>query len=146
MSNKSRLQTNNTNLESLIDKANALPEAGNDSGDSDSNLSYGTCTVTLVPNGIGSSSIFTTIKATVISSTNTITDLAFSYRKTGGTTVLQGSILKGSSLVFGSGNIVGLNNCTVDSDKVSVRMSADKSMLVCEIRYDAPDAITITLS
>lgn len=28
MSNKSRLQTNNTNLQALIDKANALPDAG----------------------------------------------------------------------------------------------------------------------
>lgn len=28
MSNKTRLQTNNTNLQSLIDKANALPDAG----------------------------------------------------------------------------------------------------------------------
>lgn len=28
MSNKSRLQTNNTNLESLIEKANTLPDAG----------------------------------------------------------------------------------------------------------------------
>jgi hypothetical protein len=32
MSNKSRLQTNNTNLQALIDKANALPEAGGSSG------------------------------------------------------------------------------------------------------------------
>lgn len=28
MSNKTRLQTNNTNLQSLIDKANSLPDAG----------------------------------------------------------------------------------------------------------------------
>lgn len=28
MSNKSRLQTNNTNLQALIDKANSLPDAG----------------------------------------------------------------------------------------------------------------------
>jgi hypothetical protein len=32
MSNKSRLQTNNTNLQSLIDKANALPDAGGSGG------------------------------------------------------------------------------------------------------------------
>ena len=32
MSNKSRLQTNNINLQELIDKANALPDAGSDSG------------------------------------------------------------------------------------------------------------------
>lgn len=32
MSNKSRLQTNNTNLQALIDKANALPDAGGGSG------------------------------------------------------------------------------------------------------------------
>jgi hypothetical protein len=32
MSNKSRLQTNNTNLQALIGKANALPEAGGGSG------------------------------------------------------------------------------------------------------------------
>lgn len=32
MSNKSRLQTNNTNLQALIDKANALPDAGSGGG------------------------------------------------------------------------------------------------------------------
>lgn len=32
MSNKTRLQTNNTNLQVLIDKANALPEAGSGGG------------------------------------------------------------------------------------------------------------------
>ena len=32
MSNKTRLQTNNTNLQSLIDKANNLPDAGSGSG------------------------------------------------------------------------------------------------------------------
>lgn len=32
MSNKSRLQTNNTNLQTLIDKANALPDAGSGGG------------------------------------------------------------------------------------------------------------------
>lgn len=41
MSNKSRLQTNNTNLQALIDKANNLPEAGSGGG------SVETCTVTL---------------------------------------------------------------------------------------------------
>lgn len=33
MSNKSRLQTNNTNLQELIGKANALPDAGSGSGE-----------------------------------------------------------------------------------------------------------------
>lgn len=32
MSNKTRLQTNNTNLQALIDKANALPDAGGSGG------------------------------------------------------------------------------------------------------------------
>lgn len=32
MSNKTRLQTNNTNLQSLINKANALPDAGSGGG------------------------------------------------------------------------------------------------------------------
>lgn len=32
MSNKSRLQTNNINLQALIDKANALPDAGGSGG------------------------------------------------------------------------------------------------------------------
>ena len=41
MSNKSRLQTNNTNLQALIDKANALPDAGGGSVES--------CTITIVP-------------------------------------------------------------------------------------------------
>ena len=41
MSNKTRLQTNNTNLQALIDKANALPEAGSGGGGVE------TCTVTL---------------------------------------------------------------------------------------------------
>lgn len=40
MSNKIRLQTNNTNLQALIDKANALPEAGSGGGGS-----VETCTV-----------------------------------------------------------------------------------------------------
>ena len=40
MSNKSRLQTNNTNLQALINKANALPDAG-------SGGSLETCTGTL---------------------------------------------------------------------------------------------------
>ena len=41
MSNKTRLQANNTNLQALIDKANALPEAGSGGG------SVETCTVTM---------------------------------------------------------------------------------------------------
>ena len=42
MSNKLRLQTNNTNLQALIDKANALPDAGGSGG------SVETCTVTFI--------------------------------------------------------------------------------------------------
>ena len=42
MSNKTRLQTNNTNLQELINKANALPDAGSGGGGS-----VETCTVTL---------------------------------------------------------------------------------------------------
>lgn len=42
MSNKSRLQTNNENLQSLIDKANQLPDAGGGSGGE-----IGTCTITI---------------------------------------------------------------------------------------------------
>lgn len=45
MSNKSRLQTNNTNLQALIDKANALPDAGGSGG----GASVETCTVTVTP-------------------------------------------------------------------------------------------------
>lgn len=41
MSNKTRLQTNNINLQALIDKANALPDAGSGGG------SVETCTVTI---------------------------------------------------------------------------------------------------
>jgi hypothetical protein len=43
MSNKSRLQTNNTNLQALIDKANALPDAGSGSGGE-----VETCTIRLL--------------------------------------------------------------------------------------------------
>jgi hypothetical protein len=42
MSNKSRLQTNNTNLQALINKANSLPDAGGGSGGN-----VETCTVTI---------------------------------------------------------------------------------------------------
>ena len=45
MSNKSRLQTNNTNLQALINKANNLPDAG--SGGSDGG-SVETCAVTIL--------------------------------------------------------------------------------------------------
>ena len=48
MSNKTRLQTNNTNLQALIDKANALPEAG-----SGGSASVETCTVTIDDNDCG---------------------------------------------------------------------------------------------
>lgn len=41
MSNKTRLQTNNTNLQALINKANALPDAGSGGGSAE------TCTVTI---------------------------------------------------------------------------------------------------
>ena len=43
MSNKTRLQTNNTNLQALIDKANALPDAGSGSGGN-----VNTCTVKII--------------------------------------------------------------------------------------------------
>lgn len=43
MSNKSRLQTNNTNLQELINKANALPDAGGGGGSVES------CTITITP-------------------------------------------------------------------------------------------------
>lgn len=42
MSNKTRLQTNNTNLQTLINKANSLPNAGGSSGGS-----IETCTVVI---------------------------------------------------------------------------------------------------
>ena len=48
MSNKLRLQANNTNLQELINKANALPDAGGSSGGG----RVETCTVTL--NVVGS--------------------------------------------------------------------------------------------
>lgn len=44
MTNKSRLQANNENLQSLIDKANQLPDAGGGGG---SDGSIETCTVTV---------------------------------------------------------------------------------------------------
>ena len=47
MSNKTRLQTNNTNLQALINKANSLPDAG--SGGSGGSVE--TCTVTIMPCG-----------------------------------------------------------------------------------------------
>lgn len=42
MSNKTRLQTNNANLQALINKANALPDAGGSGG--------GICTITVQSN------------------------------------------------------------------------------------------------
>ena len=50
MSNKSRLQTNNTNLQALIAKANALPNA--DAGGSSGGGSIETCTGTMTFSGI----------------------------------------------------------------------------------------------
>ena len=50
MSNKSRLQTNNTNLQALIAKANALPNAG--TGGSSGGGSIETCTGTMTFKGI----------------------------------------------------------------------------------------------
>lgn len=47
MSNKSRLQENNTNLQALIDKANALPDAGG------GNSGTGTSSVTIEYNPSG---------------------------------------------------------------------------------------------
>jgi len=49
MSNKTRLQTNNTNLQALIDKANALPDAGGGSGGGGD---LETCTLTLSSMGV----------------------------------------------------------------------------------------------
>lgn len=46
MSNKTRLQTNNTNLQALIDKANSLPDA--DSGGGSGGGSVETCTVRII--------------------------------------------------------------------------------------------------
>jgi hypothetical protein len=43
MSNKTRLQTNNTNLQALINKANALPDAGS-SGGGNAEIVIGTVT------------------------------------------------------------------------------------------------------
>ena len=51
MSNKSRLHTNNTNLQTLIDKANALPEASGSSGGGSGGSGSGsieTCTLTVM--------------------------------------------------------------------------------------------------
>lgn len=45
MSNKTRLQTNNTNLQALIDKANSLPDA--DSGGGSGGGSVETCSLTI---------------------------------------------------------------------------------------------------
>ena len=47
MSNKSRLQTNNTNLQALINKANALPDAGSGDGGGSSGGGIESCTITI---------------------------------------------------------------------------------------------------
>jgi hypothetical protein len=56
MSNKSRLQTNNTNLQALINKANALPDAGGGSGGG----SVETCNLSLTP-GTTATIVYNTI-------------------------------------------------------------------------------------
>lgn len=48
MSNKTRLQTNNTNLQALIDKANALPDAGSSGG---GEINVDTCTLKFIGAG-----------------------------------------------------------------------------------------------
>ena len=90
MSNKTRLQTNNTNLQALIDKANALPDAGSSGGGS-----VETCTVNIL------STTESTIIGTVVNNngeleTSIVTATGFNYFHSG----TMEDILCGSTFVI----------------------------------------------
>jgi hypothetical protein len=103
MSNKSRLQINNTNLQALIDKANALPDAGSGSGGS-----VETCTVTINKTGAFSvRAYYTTLEDTVVG-TNASSP---------GPMPLTIECIKGSILyLYGFGGDVTYNSLTIDGD------------------------------
>lgn len=91
MSNKLRLQTNNTALQGLIDKANALPDAGGGSG------SVKTCTVTISftgsAEGYGEFGGPIFLYSKVVSGASEFTTLNISQDNTTVTDVLLGSIM-----------------------------------------------------
>jgi hypothetical protein len=106
MSNKTRLQTNNTNLQALIDKANSLPDAGSSGGGS-----VETCTVTL----IGEAPIIGAEKFWYTDETLNIRYVSLpDFNETTTLTVVKNSIVfiysSGSTRVVG--NITELNNGT----------------------------------
>ena len=85
MSNKSRLQTNNENLQLLIDKANELPDAGSGGGVETCMVAFSYTSISLL--GI----IYTSDKGGVVSS-------IFDNASTG--TITINDIVKNSALVI----------------------------------------------
>ena len=135
MSNKSRLQTNNTNLQALINKANALPDAGGGGG-SDGNFSSYTVTV----------------DASVVNSTLGLNVLYVAYTKSDGSYYEDALCITGiytqtyndvsGTLVLYDGimaNMFDSYSPTVDG---GVMLKAyDYNVVVCEVTHDG----TITL-
>ena len=133
MSNKTRLQTNNTNLQSLIDKANALPEAGSGGG----SASVDTCRVTIISNGVGGA-LFNSFYYTCYSNSELTSQM--SYYRTDNTTA-RDEVVKGSIIAFtGATNLISI---TCNGGSV-LYCKADHCAVF--INQDAPDEIIITLS
>ena len=114
MSNKSRLQTNNTNLQNLINKANALPNAG--SGGSSGGVE--TCTVEIICDGptSGEEIIYYT------DGSSTLKSAPFpNFMESSSVTVLKNSII-----CVSSGYFVKFGN----AEDIPVYSSADRVLFV----------------
>ena len=109
--------------------AEGLPDAGNGSGGG----SVETCEVTIVSNGVGNG---------LMSLVRVIKDMNYVdswYTKTS-STLIKG-IHKGSFMVFHAPT--GVVNITIDGGSV---VKNDQTYSICFINFDAPDAVTVTLS
>ena len=113
MSNKSRLQTNNTNLQLLINKANALPNAGSGSGGA-----VETCIVQIICDGptSGEEIIYYT------DGSGTLKSAPFpNFMESNSVTVLKNSII-----CVSSGYFVRFG----DAEDIPVSSSADRVLFV----------------
>jgi hypothetical protein len=123
MSNKTRLQTNNTNLQALIDKANALPEAGGGSSGGSVETYSGSITATLVMSPDLS-------QITVFYMDETLTTKSISSPAS----PFNFSVIKNSVIFVKGGMLTAKSGCTIlggSSGQYAYQITADNFELTC---------------
>lgn len=113
MSNKTRLQTNNNNLQSILNKVNALPEAGSGGGSVES------CTVRLVSNGPGDCTVY------YVSPTNGVTSISFKGMMEEPSITVQ----KNTILCWATGSLISVTGSATKLYGGAINVAGDCSVI-----------------